>query len=221
MLLSQSEVIHSALTGTQICCICTTHIFLCLFGWQSAVHPTETVERQEKWCGKRKEISSVSSTTHLFSFFFPHLKHTTEPLFFGACVILFISVGMVFKSLSFYCIHTHMKMCVSVCVWWYFCVLHHPLPQDGLMDTLNPWKDPSVRIRTSVCQSVLHVTAQGFYIRITPSRIFSCPPALPVRFHYFQYWLVKSKSIRYMKEPFSTTRWHILSLQSNVFSALI
>lgn len=154
-------------------------------------------------------------------FIFPHLKHTAEPLFFGACVILFISVGMVFKSLSFYCIHTHMKMCVSVCVWWYFCVLHHPLPQDGLMDTLNPWKDPSVRIRTSVCQSVLHVTAQGFYIRITPSRIFSCPPALPVRFHYFLYWLVKSKSIRYMKEPFSTTRWHILSLQSNVFSALI
>lgn len=177
MLLSQSEVIHSALTGTQICCICTTHIFLCLFGWQSSVHPTETVERQEKWCGKRKEISSVSSTTHLFSFFFPHLKHTAEPLFFGACVILFISVGMVFKSLSFYCIHTHMKMCVSVCVWWYFCVLHHPLPQDGLMDTLNPWKDPSVRIRTSVCLSVSVAcdSSRFLYPHNTKPNIFLSP----------------------------------------------
>lgn len=169
------------------------------------------------WREKRKLICFFNYPS-LF-FIFPHLKHTAEPLFFGACVILFISVGMVFKSLSFYCIHTHMKMCVSVCVWWYFCVLHHPSAtrrSDGHFESMKG----SVCQNSYVCLSVSVAcdSSRFLYPHNTNPNIF-VSPSIACQVSLFP--VVKSKSIRYMKEPFSTTRWHILSLQSNVFSALI
>lgn len=151
MLLSQSEVIHSALTGTQICCICNTHIFLCLFGWQSSVHPTETVERQEKWCGERKENSSVSSTTHLFSLFSTSKTHSWASVFWSLCnSVHFCGNGFQISLLLLYS-YTYENVCFSVCLMVFLCVAS-PLCHKTVWWTL--WIHERIRLSEFVRLSV-------------------------------------------------------------------
>lgn len=176
MLLSQSEVIHSALTGTQICCICTTHIFLCLFGWQSSVHPTETVERQEKWCGKRKEISSVSSTTHLFSFFFSTSKtHSWASVFWSLCnSVHFCGNGFQISLLLLYS-YTYENVCFSVCLMVFLCVASPSATRrsDGHFESMKG----SVCQNSYVCLSVSVAcdSSRFLYPHNTKPNIFLSP----------------------------------------------
>ncbi len=44
----------------------------------------------------------------------------------------------------------HIWKCVSVCVWWCFCLLHH-FYHSKVWWTVNPWKDPSVCLSVSHC----------------------------------------------------------------------
>lgn len=151
MLLSQSEVIHSALTGTQICWVTLVSFCFCL---DDSHHQCI----QQKLWSDRKSGAEREKKTHLFLrlpisflYFSTFKAHSWASVFRSLCnSVRFCGNGFQISLLLLYS-YTYENVCFSVCLMVFLCVAS-PLCHKTVWWTL--WIHERIRLSEFVRLSV-------------------------------------------------------------------